>query len=304
MAKPNKKSSKTTKKPASQRQPAGRQQSKKAPVMALDLSARRYAALVKDPCYGPLTYGVYEGSSQGILTRFETDFIVNGQAGDTAAFIAFTPSVLGLSTTAYGTVMGASGLLASDTATITPQQLPTRQPGTALAPSMAAARCLSACLQISFVGSELQRSGICSVGQLCYNDVNQTTNTVSTLRALCSSVLRTPDGELEIKLRPTGPCSKFVPVNTVNDPDVSSMPTLVGTMAGIPASTGMRVRLVAVYEWIPLTQSGVVAASTAGSGSNNTINNVLNWLDKTYPTWSVGLLSAASHLAPAITAFL
>lgn len=270
---------------------------------ALDGAAKRYAQLLNDPCYSNLTPPIYEGSGSGILTRFESDFIVNGTGTDTGAFIAFAPGSLGTAATIGGSVAGATGAITSDTGSIALQLTPARQPGVGLTPSMAAARCISACMQVSFVGSELARAGIVSVGQMVWNDLAGTIST-SSLRALSSTVVRIPDGEVEIKLRPSSLSSKFVPVIGTNDSDLQSQPVLVATMAGIPTSTGMRVRLVAVYEWMPISASGVIVPETAASHSNNTLNQVINFLDNRVPGWSVRLLSAATKIAPAMLAFV
>jgi hypothetical protein len=271
---------------------------------ALDAWGRAYANLLRDPCYGRLVPPTFSGSAGGILTRFETDFVVNGAATDMGAFIAFTPGILGLSTTTYGSVMGATGAITGDGTTITTQNTPSRQPGVALAPSMAASRCLSACLQVSYMGSELTRSGICSVGQLTYNDLNGPVSfSLSTLRAMSSTVVKIPDGEVEIKLRPTAESETFYPVNAVANTNLAAHPSLVATMSGYPANTGMRVRLVAVYEWIPQSASGVVASEGNSSKSLNTLTQVVHALDAASPRWAVTLLTAATKIAPAITAF-
>lgn len=272
---------------------------------SLDQWGKAYANLLRDPCYGKLVAPTYSGSVGGILTRFESDYVVNGAATDMGAFVAFTPGILGLTTTTYGSVMGATGAITSDGATITTQNLPAKQPGVALAPSMAASRCISACLQVSFMGSELQRSGVCSVGQLTYNDLNGPVSfSLSSIRAMCPTVVKVPDGEVEIKLRPTAESETFYPVNAVANTNLSAHPTLVATMSGIPANTGMRVRMVAVYEWIPQSASGVVAASGNSTTSQNTLTNVVHALDNISPQWAVTLLNAATKIAPAITAFI
>jgi hypothetical protein len=268
----------------------------------LDVWGRAYANLVRNPCYGRLVPPAYSGSAGGILTRFETDFIVNAQAADTGAFIAFTPGILGTAATTYGTVMGATGTILSDSATIVPQALPTRQPGVGLTASMAAARCVSACIQVSFMGSELQRAGICSVGQLTYQDLNGTFS-LATLRSLSETVVKIPDGELELKLRPTAESETFYPVNAVANTNLAAQPTLVATMSGIPGSAGMRVRVVAVYEWLPQNSSGVVASSSNTSQTANTLNQVVHALDRAAPGWAATLLTAATRIPPPIAAF-
>lgn len=280
---------------------ARKAKAKPSSALALDAGATNYARLLGDPCYGPLVPPVYEGAGGGIITRFESDFIVNGTATDTGAFIAFVPGGLGTAASVAGSVFGATGAITGDATSITTQFLPARQPGVGLTPSMAAARCISACLQVSFVGSELQRSGVVSVAQMVYSDFG--TYSTSTIRSSSSTVVRIPDGEVEIKLRPTTSSQKFVPVNGAVDSDYNSQPVLCASMSGIPGSTGMRVRLVAVYEWMPLSTSGVVVPETSTSGSNFTFNNVINALDRRAPGWSVKLLTAATKIAPALISF-
>lgn len=270
----------------------------------LDKNGLEYARLLADPCYARLTEPTYEGTGAGVLTRFEQDFIVNGTATDTAAYIAFAPGCLIGAGAGFGAVMGATGALASDATVIVPQFYATRQPGNGLLPSMSAFRVVSACMQVSFVGSELQRAGVVSVGQSTAITANTGGLTVAQLRSLSSTVVRVPDGEVEIKLRPTAVSEKFVPVNgTTTDSDFAAQPLLFATMAGIPVSTGMRVRLVAVYEWIPNVVSGCILPETAASGSGNTLSQVIKYLDTKYPNWHIKLLTAATKIAAPMLAF-
>lgn len=282
----------------------------RAPVQArsggagLDRPAVEFAKLVSDPCYGPLVQPTYEGTGAGIMTRFETDFIVNATATDTAAYIGFSPGNLIASGAVFGAVMGATGALATDATGIVPQFTGSRQPGIGLLPSMSAYRVVAACMQVSFVGSELQRAGVVSVGQVTASVLNTGSLTVAGLRALSSTVVRIPDGELEIKLRPTAISQKFVPVSGTNlDSDYAAQPALIATMAGIPVSTGMRVRLVAVYEWIPAVASGCILPDNASSNSNNTISQVLKFLDTRFPQWQVKILTAATKIMAPMLAF-
>lgn len=170
--------------------------------------------------------------------------------------------------------------------------------------SMASYRVVSACLQISYPGSELSRAGICSVGQSTYNEIVGVSQSVGSLRQLSSTVTRVPDGEVEIILRPSATSEKFVPMSgAAADAENGSQPVLFATMAGIPVSTGMRVRTVVVYEWIPQITTGCVIPEAAGNSSQFTLNNVINFLDKTVPHWSVKLLKTASTFAPALLSF-
>jgi hypothetical protein len=302
MVKP--KNSKANGKPKNKPNKPKQQPAKRPAARGLDGPALEFARLLADPCNAKMVHPVYSGTGAGILTRFESDVILNNGATETCAYVAFCPAALNTGAGSSGSVSYASAALVSDATVFTPAALFARQPGFGMVASISAYRVVSACLQISYPGSELSRAGIASLGQSTYAEVVSGTQAVASLRQLSSTVARTPDGELEIILRPTVLSEKFVPIGAIAaDSDLASQPTLFASMAGLPVNTGMRVRMVVVYEWIPAMSTGCVIPETAGSKSNFTLTNVINFLDNKLPHWSTRLLSVAAKIAPAVLAF-
>lgn len=247
----------------------------RAPI--LDAPAVAYAKLLADPCNGPLVHGLSVDGVGGIVSRFESDFIINGN-NETAAFYAFVPGL------AVG--QGSTNLLASDATPITFG--PLNNVFAFLAPSsrsVGSFRCLSACIQVYWPGTELNRAGVVGLMQSNYGDINDfaTPVTPGFLRSASTYVERTPQDKLELKWTPSEADLNWTEQGA-NDTGIASSyakrSTLTVSAAGLPANTGLRVRLTAVYEWKPLQVTGIAMQRTVAR-SNNTLSHVLNVLDST-----------------------
>ena len=122
----------------------------------------------------------------------------------------------------------------------------------------------------------------------------QTGSTLATLRQLADRVVRTPDGTLEMKLTPTGHSEELVSIGGFASPE--NHPCLVGSVSGIPVSTGVRVRLVQVLEWTPKAGSGALAGVSSPE-SGNTINQVLRAMTVRNPNWRYDLMTGLGSYA-------
>lgn len=237
----------------------------------LSLASKRYAALLADPCNGPLVQSPFGAGSGGLVSRFESDFLVGWSATSTNTAVAFAPAI--------PMVYGEGAALTSDTAAIN-WATTTASPGRAYLLSNARSfRCLSACIQVYWPGSELNRSGIISLGQAGAQEALSTVLTVSQLRSSSQYVERMPERMSEIIWRPT---DAEVAWNTPNDTtDMDRFSALYVTASGIPVSTGIRVRVVAVYEWIPRPDlAGGMVLPTAKVGTSDTLGGIVSALDK------------------------
>jgi len=253
---------------------------------SLDAYARDYAALVADPCGARLVEGIYPGGGGGLVSRFESDFVVANGATDTAFAVAFTP---GFNSELAGLVGGMLQTptipLTSDTGVLTFTNNFGIAPGYAfLANNAKAFRCVSACLQISWPGSELNRQGVVGLGQFTLSNTLGGTVTPAALRVLATHVSRMPDDMLEIVLRPTEASSRWC------DPTLSptlafvqevwgDSPTLFATIAGIPSNIGIRVRVINVVEWLPASNASIAGTVPKAPRSRNTFTEVLHVLD-------------------------
>lgn len=254
----------------------------------LDQYATDYLKLLVDPCQGALAHACYPGGSGGILTRFESDFILNDTATDKGTAVAFVP---GFNSEAGG--LNGGMLMVNSTPITTDTQVltfanSTAGPGyTFLANNAKAFRCVAACLQISYPGSELSRAGIVGIGQTTLSNFLSGAVTPSNLRVLAQHVGRMPDDMLEVKLRPNEASEKWC------DPTLSvalattqaawgDTPALFATVFGIPVSTGVRIRCVTVVEWLPATATGVNSNPASAPLSRNTQTEVLQIADRIF----------------------
>lgn len=222
----------------------------------LDGAAARYAAMLADPCNGDLVAGPFGDGNGGMVCRFEKEYVINNSATDTCAYFAFHPYT--------GLVSWQTTPIATDSDVLTPSTPATAasQVGQAfLSTSAGWQRCLAACVQVYYPGSELSRAGVVSLGRYPAEVCNDTSMTVSFLRTQANYVYRTPADVAEIIWRPTefdltGREPLLSGGYSINSMVTNGTTALVVTGAGLPVSTGLRIRVVAVYEWSPDPSSG------------------------------------------------
>jgi hypothetical protein len=260
----------------------------------MDRAALDYAALLADPCNGPLVSGPFGDGSGGVVSRFERDIVINNSGADTGAALVFIP--------ALATVQGSSAAIVNDTGTITFANVATADmPGyNYLSTNAGQFRCLAACVQIYWPGSELNRQGIVSVGQFPADIVTDAVVSTSDIRTASPYVERMPDGMVELKWRPTAYETTWQRAANVTDTatDWDKYTALAVSAAGIPVSTGLRVRMVAVYEWIPRPGTGsgltTIHRTTVKTGS---LSNIIAALDRTGDWMYNGAMKAGHALA-------
>lgn len=225
----------------------------------MDGAAAKYAALLADPCNGDLVPGPFGDGNGGLVCRFEKEYILNNSATDTCSVFLFNP--------ATGLVAWQTTPIASDTDTLTLTATATSSihPGHPFLVANAGwFRPVAACVQVYYPGSELSRAGVVSLGRYPSEVVNDTTMTVSALRTQANYVARTPADMAEIVWRPVeADLFGREPVATASISASSAWAaattSLVATGAGLPVNTGLRYRVVAVYEWQPDPLSGFKA---------------------------------------------
>lgn len=250
----------------------------------LDTYATKYAQLLADPCNGPLCTGPFGDGTGGIVARYEQDIVLDAQATATASTIVFVPSALTYS-------FSNAAVLVADTTGYFPVVIgntATHAGLTALAAQGGTFRVLSACLQVYYPGSELSRAGITGIGQAPLGSfAGPGSTSASGMRTMANYVERVPEHYSEIVWRPSEFDLQWTQANnedTVLSPNQLRRSALFSSTAGIPVSTGMRYRMVAVVEWIPAVAFGQTSI-VRQPASNNTLTHVLNALDK-YGDWA------------------
>lgn len=263
----------------------------RSPTMAFDKASADYAALLADPCNGPLVSGPFGDGSGGIVARFERDMIINNSATDIGAALVYVPALQAL--------FVSSAPITSDVGALTFISAPIADiPGYSfLSQNAGHVRCLAACVQVYWAGTELNRQGIVSVGQFPSDITTDAVVSTSDMRTASPYVERTPSGMMELKWRPTAYETTWQRPNIVAETatEWDKHTALVVSGAGLPTSTGLRVRMVAVYEWVPKPGTGsgltTIHRNTVKTGS---LSSIIAALDRT-GDWMYRSAMSAGH---------
>lgn len=262
--------------------------------LRMNEAAAKYAQLLADPCNGDLVPGPFGDGNGGMVCRFEKEYIINNSSTDTCSAFAFVPltGVVAWQTTPIVTD--------SDTITLTASGTGSVHPGyTFLSANAGWQRCIAACVQVYYPGSELSRAGVVSLGRYPAEIVTDTTMTVSLLRAQANYVARTPSDVAEVIWRPSeADLLGREPLSAAALPVLSNSAgtqntALVVTGAGLPVSTGLRIRVVAVYEWQPDPLSGFKGTIVRNPNPVR-LADVLARLDAT-GDWMAGMANKAGR---------
>lgn len=249
----------------------------------LDAGGTAYAKLLADPCNAPLAHPTYPGGDGGILCRFESEATYFAAGAINSGMLVWCPGSTGPNGgLAYQGVAGSSTLAA-----LTYDS--TSQPGTAfLKANASAARPVAACVQVYWPGSELNRQGFVSMGQVNGSLLSEgllgAVLSPDNIRPLLPRHTRITDGMAEMKFRPSSGDAMFT------DPSIDDSLTVTnGAIAlsvyGIPVLTGVRIRFVVVYEYIPKYSQNMAVPINSRNLSSNSVNQVLTELDNQNAGW-------------------
>lgn len=265
--------------------PSARKQRARVPPRvqrSLDNDGMCYARLLSDPCSAPLCHPVYAGVDGGLVARFESDFVFANGATDSNSGFLWTPGAIGNAPGASSiTTIQSSSSGSSVTALVGSVGV---QPGWSfLAATTRTARCVAACLQIYWPGTELNRSGYVSYGNGTGGILaSGGSYSVDGYSQMLAESVRMPDSYVEIKWKPTASDQDWTdPTTATPASDLFRKGSIGFAVKGIPVSTGVRVRLVAVYEYQPAANQGMVIPYNSRSLSNNSLDQIVNALDST-----------------------
>lgn len=268
------------------------------PKGALDAQALAYARLLRDPCGAPLVHPVYSGADGGILARFETDFVAFNGATITSGYLTWTPGALGVNGANASQLLYGNSTLSSNAATVF-QFANSQAPGNDFLPTQAmAVRCVSACMQIYWPGTELNRQGYVMYGNT--NGVAvKLAQAISTdaVGVVLQHTSRIPQNMIEVKWRPGDGDQMFIdPTTDTAYSEFSRRNAIAFAVKGLPVATGLRIRLVAVYEYQPDLALGIVNPTNSRNTSNNSLDQVINFLDKA-GSWTSNLSDVVSGMS-------
>lgn len=278
----------------------------KASTPVLDTAAARYAKLIADPCNAPLTTTIWPGSTGSFVGRFEQDFITGAGLNSIGGCVVYCPGVNQV------WIEGATVTADTNGFVLAPQAIVAYSPGGAflIPPNVGSFRPVAACMQVMFVGTELNRSGVVSCGvirsETILNNIStgggggNVNTTLAQLRTLSQHTERTPQEMCEITWRP-GPGDMESYSTVVSSlVAVDGRSSLLATFSGLPITTGVRVRIVTVFEWTPAANSGMVSTVETPK-STNTLNDVLMALDKAGGSnWFINAYKKAAPYARAV----
>lgn len=281
----------------------GRMNSVPRSVRQLDAPAVAWMKLLNDPCYGRLSHPVYPGADGGYLSRFESESTNFTGAGITGGIIGFVPGTLPSSVFSAGAVTDIAAIALNDnSAGLAPGYTYLRNVASSV-------RCVSACMQVSWPGSEFNRQGFITLGQTSGAVIAEaavaygnTPVTSSSLRPLCHLRTRVPETMAEVKWRPTLSDAQWHdPLVTATYGKVNEAGALLATFSNLPLDAagngiGVRVRFIVTYEWIPRGAQGLTSGFDNRARSASSLDDVINTLDRNGPDWAFAIGRATSVL--------
>lgn len=248
------------------------------PARNLDTAAAQYAALLADPCSGPLVKPIFPGGNTGFLFRAESFGTYGASAGETTGIFHWTPGYVNGS---FTDLLVGSGAASGTAVTMTTSGSGNNTPGRAfLNTNVRGVRCVAACMKISFPGAESARSGRVHYGHTTAGMIDAAASlTPDSVAASLQHYSRTPTDIIEIVWKPNHSDFEF------NDPSETAVPALrdrkssvTVAWAGFPAATGLTVHLTTVYEWTPAAGTGPTHDVLGKAISKNSFDDVLDAL--------------------------
>lgn len=262
----------------------------RAPRRQLDAKAYEYARLLSDPCAAPLTHPVYSGGDSGFLFRAESVTTIGTLSTETSGYLHWTPGYVNTNNTelVFGASAGPGTAVAAGSGNTTPGKV-------FLGGNASAARCVAACLKVTYPGAESSRSGRVHFGVTAAGLIDAGDSiSVDNLAPVLQHFTRTPPETIELMWRPGVADQEF------NDPRAASSPTLrdrksslTVAWAGLPGSTGMTFQFTAIYEWVPAAGQGISTNASGKNTSRNTLDDVIDYVQASGFNW----VRSASHAA-------
>lgn len=242
---------------------------------ALDQAALDYARLLADPCNAPVVHPIYPGTDAGFLFRAENFFPVGETTGATGGVFHWVPGYVNGNNTECLFMNSTSGgsVLALNNVGNTPGK-------SFLNNNARGARCIAACMKLSFPGSEANRSGRVHFGHTTAGMLlNGDTVSVDQVAQTLQHYTRTPADVIEIIWKPNlADAELFDPTETAVAPVRDRKSAITVAFTGLPVATGMTLHLTAVYEWTPAPNQGIAHNALGKARSRNTWDDVQDYL--------------------------
>lgn len=233
-----------------------------AATALLDRHARAAADMLLDPCNATIAPGCYRGD-QGYKTRVVSTVTALNTASTTCAAVYYIPSSNQLFT------FDVTGSFVSGTWVTRPA------PGASyLTANANAQRSLGACVSVTPNSANLSTSGQVYTGLVTASTVNTgATITPDALITLCNKYGKISiDAPMETKFIPSAADENYSPPGTLSD--ASDNIAILMVFIGLPAASGITLRVTNIVEWKPASNLGIASESFLGNPSRNTIEHV------------------------------
>lgn len=214
-------------------------------------------SMIRDPCFATLAESAYRGRS-GIVSRFTqvTTISTGLNTGLVAAFnpaacagtlVQFTDPTIATAAIAYSYVLPGQAFLVANAES---------------------SRVIGFCLDIDYIGTELNRAGMI-YGGVCLGDtVPAGVGLIpDNLKQLLPNQTRTPDRQISQLWFPGVANEDYGNVGVTSTAFTGQHNVTCLVAEGLPAGVQLRLRLTTVVEWLPLLGVGVAMPSPV-SGTN------------------------------------
>lgn len=236
----------------------------------LDAAGSAYARLLSDPCNAPLVHPVYTGGDAGYLARFEKRIEFNHIGTTTSGVLHWTPGAIGSNGVE---LIGATNSSPSAANTFAVQA---SSPGASyLGTNTDTCRCVAACMVVEYIGRETDRAGMVFVGSTNGSTLELSSGTtVNNVTPLLEKFQRT--GMIEQVWTPTNGDQEWTdPQRVTTQQEKASKGAITFAWSAITAVTGISVRMVAVYEYKPISALGFIGEVQVPYSSKNTLADVV-----------------------------
>lgn len=247
-----------------------------AELAMLDANALAYVRMLSDPCHSPLCHPIFPGSDSGYLIRNCSMDTFGDIAGRKAGLVNWCPGAINADNTELitnSTVGGGTG-----TECIVSGISPGKN---FLEQNTVGARCVAACLRISYTGTEASRAGKIMYGPTtgAYVFPGQI-STPNIFGNSLSHVSRSPVDTVELVWVPGE--ADFAFSNPTGSSDTNRLDSSAGlgvAWSDFPDGAGLHFHFTAVYEWKPRQNLATMNPGTAlRARSRNTFDDVMNFI--------------------------
>lgn len=245
-----------------------------AQARALDLPALKAERMLADPCNSELAPGCYRGD-QGQKVRLVANFSEGTAAGITCVVLGFIPN----SGTLFSLNVAASGTAAAYTNRGVVGN-------TFLTTNANAMRSLGACVSVTPNSANLSTSGQVYAANIPASALAllAATDSPDAVSQLCNQYGKIIiDGPMECKFVPSGADEDYTTPGQLGD--ASDTNVIVMVFVGLPAASGINLRITNIVDWKPKSSLGIVTESFLGNPSRNTIEHVKQSLRSKNPHW-------------------